>query len=94
MARLIKLSALVLATSSVFASPLASRVIYAVKENHHVPQKWSVVGVPPKDHVLHLQIGLKQSQFDELERQLMEGMFGGSRRAASATLLAKRTMSE
>lgn len=54
------------------ASPVR-RSDYAVKETHPVPQKWSKVGPAPADHVIKLQIGLKQSQFDELERHLYEG---------------------
>jgi tripeptidyl-peptidase-1 len=28
----------------------------------------------PGDHMLHMQIGLKQERFDELERHLYEGI--------------------
>ena len=44
-----------------------------VKETHTVPSQWSKVGPAPAGHVINLQIGLKQSQFDELERHLLEG---------------------
>ncbi|KAA6413001.1 MAG: tripeptidyl peptidase [Lasallia pustulata] len=33
---------------------------------------WTRVGPAPADHRINLQIGLKQSQFDELERHLYE----------------------
>ena len=56
-------------------SPIRVRTPYAVKETHPVPAKWSRVGPAPGDHVINLSIGLKSSQFDELERHLYEGMF-------------------
>lgn len=70
---LISLLAFALA-SEAFASPVKSRTAYTVKETHFVPQKWQQVGKAPGDHVLHLNIGLKQSSFDELERHLYEGL--------------------
>lgn len=63
-----------LAASSVFTSPLRSRTPYAVKESHNVPKKWNDIGPAPPNTVINLHIGLKQSQFDELERHLYEGM--------------------
>lgn len=63
-----------LAASSVFTSPLRSRTPYAVKESHNVPNKWNNIGPAPPNTVINLHIGLKQSQFDELERHLYEGM--------------------
>jgi len=45
---------------------------YAVKETHPVPQKWARVGPAPHNQHIDLQIGLRQSQFDELERHLYE----------------------
>jgi tripeptidyl-peptidase I len=56
------------------ASPLRIRSPYAVKETHPVPRQWSKVAPAPENHIIQLQIGLKQSQFDELERHLYEGM--------------------
>jgi hypothetical protein len=47
---------------------------YALKSFHHVPRKWSRIGDAPPDHVLTLQIGLKQSRFDEVLKHLNEGM--------------------
>ena len=55
-------------------SPIKVRTPYAVKESHPVPAKWSRVGPAPADHVINLSIGLKSSQFDELERHLYEGI--------------------
>ena len=56
---------------AVTASPVRST--YAVKDRHYVPSRWSKVQRAPADHLINLQIGLKQSQFDELERHLYEG---------------------
>ncbi|KAL8778677.1 MAG: hypothetical protein Q9203_001869 [Teloschistes exilis] len=58
--------------SLVHSTPILSRSSYAVKDSHHVPRKWSRVSGAPSDHVVKLEIALKQSQFDELERQLYE----------------------
>lgn len=66
--------ALLAASVPIFASPLRSRTEYAVKDTHNVPSKWYQVGPAPANKVLHLHISLKQSQFDELERHLYEGM--------------------
>ena len=65
---------LLLAASASLASPVKSRSPYAVKETHFVPAKWNRIASPPADHLISLQIGLKQSQFKELERHLYEGM--------------------
>ncbi|KAH6692118.1 tripeptidyl peptidase-like protein [Leptodontidium sp. MPI-SDFR-AT-0119] len=46
--------------------------LYTLKERHHVPRSWSRVGPAPAQHMIQLQIGLKQGQFSELERQLYE----------------------
>ncbi|KAH8674505.1 tripeptidyl peptidase-like protein [Tricladium varicosporioides] len=56
----------------VASSPLRVRSPYAVKETHYVPHQWSRVGPAPADHVVNLQIGLKQDQFEELQRHLWE----------------------
>ena len=66
------------ATSFVFGSPIRARSTYEVKETHNVPSKWSRVGPAPGDHLINLSIGLKQSQFDELERHLYEGTSSSS----------------
>ena len=66
--------ALLAASSTILSSPLPSRTEYAVKDTHNVPSKWYEVGPAPAHKLLHLHIGLKQSQFDELERHLYEGM--------------------
>jgi tripeptidyl-peptidase-1 len=61
------------AVQAVFGSPIKSRTAYAVKETHRVPRRWQKMGRAPADRMLNLQIGVKQSQFDELERHLYEG---------------------
>ena len=66
--------ALLAASTSILSSPLRSRTEYAVKDTHKVPRNWHKAGPAPAHKLLHLQIGLKQSQFDELERHLYEGI--------------------
>jgi tripeptidyl-peptidase-1 len=65
--------AALLAVSGTHATPTSSRSAYTVKEYHNVPRKWSNVGPAPEDHIINLQIALKQCKFDELERHLYEG---------------------
>jgi hypothetical protein len=47
---------------------------YQLKERHYAPRSWSKVGAAPGDHIISLRIGLTQSRFDELEKNLYEGM--------------------
>lgn len=65
--------ALLLASGSVNASPLQARSPYVVKDSHNAPSMWNDIGPAPSDTLINLHIGLKQSQFDELERHLYEG---------------------
>ena len=65
---------LVTIAETISASPLHSRTAYAIKDSHNVPRQWSKVSSASSDHILHLQIALKQNNFDELERHLYEGM--------------------
>ena len=58
----------------VSGSPLRIRSPYVVKETHPVPSQWTEVAPAPGNHIVQLQIGLKQSQFEELERHLYEGI--------------------
>jgi tripeptidyl-peptidase-1 len=46
---------------------------YAIKDSHPVPRRWERVGPAPAQHLVQLQIGLKQNNFKELERLLYEG---------------------
>jgi tripeptidyl-peptidase-1 len=62
-----------LATQSVFGTPIHARTEYSVKETHPIPRRWNVAGRAPGNHMLQLQIGLKQGNFEELERHLYEG---------------------
>ncbi|CAD6453135.1 2aceba83-2327-4523-8826-632c26887149 [Sclerotinia trifoliorum] len=61
-----------LAVGLVSASPIKARTPYAVKETHYPPSQWQRVGPATKGHLINLQIGLRQGQFDELERHLYE----------------------
>jgi tripeptidyl-peptidase-1 len=66
-------AALVAAAQAVLASPMA-RSGYSVKDTHYVPRDWTKGARAPADHVIQLQIGLKQSNFQELENQLYKGI--------------------
>ena len=48
------------------------RADYSVKSEHPVPAKWQQLDRAPADHRLDLRIGLKQSNFEALERELYE----------------------
>ncbi|KAK6828442.1 hypothetical protein PG987_011783 [Apiospora arundinis] len=63
-----------LAPSAVVASPIKARssTAYQVKETHFVPRGWKKVERASADQVINLQIGLKQGNFEELERHLYE----------------------
>ncbi|KAG0646389.1 Sedolisin-B [Hyphodiscus hymeniophilus] len=61
-----------IAAQAAVATPIKARTAYEIKEIHEVPRKWSSQGRAPSDHMLHMQIGLKQGKFDELERHLYE----------------------
>lgn len=69
------LFAAAIAVQPAFGTPIKARTAYDVKEIHNVPRKWKNVGRAPADHKLHLQIGLKQDNFDELNRHLYEGTY-------------------
>ena len=56
--------------SSAIAGPLQRR--YLVKESHPVPEDFTRESDASPGHLIRLQLGLKQSQFEELERQLYE----------------------
>lgn len=63
-------------SNAVLGSTILTRTPYAVKDSHLVPRQWNNRGRAPAEHLLHMQIGLKQGNFDELERHLYEGMLG------------------
>lgn len=52
------------------AAPLDN--YYAVKETHFVPPSFTRIGDAPQNHRIRLALGLKQSRYEELERQLWE----------------------
>ncbi len=62
------------AAQAVLGTPIQSRTAYAVKGKHTVPPKWAQIGRAPREQVIYLQIGVKQSRFGELERHLFEGI--------------------
>jgi tripeptidyl-peptidase-1 len=64
-----------IAAQGAFGTPIRARTPYSVKETHSVPRKWTPIGRADGSHMLHLQIGLKQGNFEELERHLYEGTF-------------------
>lgn len=68
------LAALSLTIEGVSASPLQNEHAYALKDAHPVPKAYSRVGPAPAGQILNVEIGLKQARFDELERQLYDGM--------------------
>ena len=70
----ILLLAVSLTADVALTSPLHGRYSYAVKDSHRVPARWTRVGPAPAEHSINLNIGLKQDRFDELERQLYEGI--------------------
>ncbi|KUJ14643.1 subtilisin-like protein [Mollisia scopiformis] len=61
-----------LGAQAVFGTPIRARTAYSLKEVHPVPKKWAPVDRAPGNHMLQLQIGLKQDNFEELERHLYE----------------------
>lgn len=67
------LTAVLAAQSAVASAVVRSRSSYAVKERHNVPRKWKRVARAPSEGIIKLNIALKQSQFEELERHLYEG---------------------
>lgn len=69
------LAAVALLATQALAAALPDPFIntdYTVKETHSIPRGWSRVSKPSKDHLLELQIGLKQERFDELRKHLFE----------------------
>jgi tripeptidyl-peptidase-1 len=67
------------AAQAVLGTPIRARTAYSVKETHAIPRRWAETGPAPGNHMLQMQIGLKQSNFDQLERHLYEGLPSCSR---------------
>lgn len=63
----------VIAAQTVLASPIRARSPYLVKETHNAPHGWTKQDRANGDRIIQLQIGLKQGNWDELEKQLYEG---------------------
>jgi tripeptidyl-peptidase-1 len=61
------------AAQAAFATPIRARSPYVVKETFNAPHGWTRLDRASKDHLVSLNIGLKQSNWDELERHLNEG---------------------
>lgn len=61
------------AQTALAGAVIRSRSNYAVKEKHYVPRQWKRVARAPAESIINLNIALKQSQFEELERQLYQG---------------------
>jgi hypothetical protein len=78
--------------SAVSGSILRTRSPYVVKERHNVPNRWRDIGPPSPEHLIHLQIGLTQSNFDELERHLYEGTFSSSVFTRSLVILLTQSL--
>ncbi|PSN60778.1 tripeptidyl-peptidase 1 precursor [Corynespora cassiicola Philippines] len=66
------LLATVLAARGALASPVRARTPYSVKETHIPPREWTKLSRAKGDRVIQLQIGLKQGNFEELDRHLHE----------------------
>ena len=73
-------AALLFIASTVVASPISSVQPrdYALKSSRPTPRKWKRQGSAPLDHRLQLQIGLRQSQIDDLIGHLDAGMLEAS----------------
>ena len=65
--------ALAVAIDAAAASPVLRRAGYALKESTRLPRRWARIGEAPSDAEMVFSLGLQQSRFDELERQLYEG---------------------
>jgi tripeptidyl-peptidase I len=68
-----KIWALTIIANFIDCSPVRIRSPHMVKESLLLPGRWRKIGPAPSDHVLDLQIGLKQDRFHDLEKQLYEG---------------------
>jgi tripeptidyl-peptidase-1 len=61
-----------LVAQSALAVPARSRSLYQVKETHIVPRSWQKVDRAPASQTIDLQIGVRQGNFEELEKRLYE----------------------
>jgi tripeptidyl-peptidase-1 len=63
-----------IAARDALASPIQARSPYVVKETHFAPREWTKLDRAHGGKTIQLQIGLKQGNFEELDRHLHEGM--------------------
>lgn len=63
----------VIAAHAALATPIRARSPYVVKETHSAPREWTKLDRSNGESVIQLKIGLKQGNFDELDRHLNEG---------------------
>jgi tripeptidyl-peptidase-1 len=64
-----------IAARDALASPIQARSPYVVKETHFAPREWTKLDRAHGGKTIQLQIGLKQGNFEELDRHLHEGIF-------------------
>jgi tripeptidyl-peptidase-1 len=62
-----------LAAHAANAVPTHDQRSYQIKETHIVPRKWQKIERAPSSHIIDLQIGMRQGNFEELEKRLNEG---------------------
>lgn len=58
----------------VLCSPVHFQSSSTLKESHPPPPRWTCVGRADPNHVVDLQIGLKQDDYESLERYLIKGI--------------------
>jgi hypothetical protein len=58
---------------SLLTRAVLGRTEYAVKETRQLSRQWTRVAKPDPKHIIYLQVGLKQSRFQELDKHLYEG---------------------
>ncbi|CAG9993160.1 unnamed protein product [Clonostachys byssicola] len=61
-----------LAAHAANAAPTHDERSYQIKETHIVPRKWQKIERAPSSHIIDLQIGVRQGNFEELEKRLNE----------------------
>lgn len=67
-----------IAVEAAVSTPIQARTAYSIKGKHPVPRQWTRRDRAPRTQMLQLQIGVKQSNFADLERHLYEGRFCSS----------------
>ena len=77
---------LALVIEAALGSPVR-RAGYALKERSRIPRQWTESGPAPPEGRMVFSVGLKQSNFDELERQLYEGKHFASALTATVVIV-------